>query len=461
VSATVLAPPSVAREFGAFGLRLLQYAMLFLGTLIAARALGPSARAHYALPFALSGTVWVIGNLTIEGAAGRLVGRGEVGLEQVTGLLASCTLLMSVLGVGVTMLVGLLGRGALLGGAGSSTVVAAALSIPGLLATQIAGYVLLLSGRVRLHAIAGVIAAAVQVMAVVAIALDGAMTPLLAAVATTGGFLLSGALMIAALAGAIGPRALMPGYDRELMCALLRLSVAIHPMSIAIGLGPRLELLIVGAMAGARDTGLYSLALTIAQVPMFASFSLAQAGAGPLTGLDRDAAIAYGCEFTRQVTLVALAIAVALGAAAFPFVLVAYGGAWRGSVLPLVIMLAGAIALGVECPLRVLLLRFAAPAALAAVAIGAVVLNGTLTVILFGPWRIAGAAVASLLAYWAFAAGMVALLRRAAPDAPLRRCIRPLTLEDWVLASALGHARSVRRLARSTTWRRSHHSRVL
>jgi O-antigen/teichoic acid export membrane protein len=455
-----LAPPSVAREFGAFGLRLLQYGLLFLGTLVAARALGPSARAHYALPFALSGTVWVLGNLTVEGAAGRLIGRGEAGIVQITGVLATCTVVMSLLGVGVALLVGWVGRSALLGGAGSATVVVAALSIPGLLATQIAGYVLLLSGRVRLHAAAGLLAAVAQLAALLAIALSGAMTPLLAAVATTGGFLFSGALMIAAVGSAFGARALIPSHDRRLMRALLGVSVAIHPMSIAIGLGPRLELLIVGALAGARDTGLYSLALTIAQVPMFASWSLAQAGAGRLTALDRDEAIAYGCEFTRQATLVVLALAAALGVAALPFVSVVYGPAWRGSVVPLVIILAGTVALGVECPLRVLLLRFAAPPALAAVAIGAVLLNAALTVLLFGPWGIAGAAVASFVAYWAFAAGMIALLRRAAPDAQLRGYVRPLSREDWALASALGRAGGIRRLIRSATGRRTHHSQA-
>jgi len=39
-------PRSVAREFGYLGLRLVQYGLLFVATLLVARGLRPSGRAH-------------------------------------------------------------------------------------------------------------------------------------------------------------------------------------------------------------------------------------------------------------------------------------------------------------------------------------------------------------------------------------------------------------------------------
>src|SRR5947209_8113517 len=69
--------------------RAAQYGLAFLAGIIITRELGPSGRAGYALPLALSSTVWIATHLSIEAAAQRLLGRREATLREVARLLAS------------------------------------------------------------------------------------------------------------------------------------------------------------------------------------------------------------------------------------------------------------------------------------------------------------------------------------------------------------------------------------
>lgn len=441
-------PPSVSREFGFFGLRLVQFGVLFASTIVVARVLGPVGRTEYALPFALSGAVWVVIGLSADSAAGRIIGRGDADIADLVGALAACLVAMAFVGITATLLLGTLGDGVLVGDAPAQVVLVAALSIPGLLMTQVSGYLLLLLRRIRAYAWAAVIAAAVQFAVVVVLVAADALNPVGAAVATTAGFSASGVLMSAALLRQVGYAPLRHRPRSDVVRRLLRSGSAIHPMSITLQLGSRLELLVVGLLTTARNTGLYSLALTLAQVPLFASLALAQSGVGPISEGSEENAVQYGCEFTRQVGLVAVALAGVGCLLAYPLVETLYGPAWQSTVVPLVILLLGTVALGIESPLRVLLLRVAPPVHMAGVAVVALALNTVLTVVLILPLGIVGAAIASLIAYVALAAGMVRLLLWAAPDAPLRQAMRRPGSDDWVVGVMRRWLRHPRRMLR-------------
>ena len=436
----------MGREFGYLGLRLIQYVLLFIGTLVVARALGPTGRAHYALPLALSGAAWVVTHLTIEGSAGRLLGRREATLEDLLATLSTCTLVLAAVAVVATLIVGYVGSSAFLGGAPFSTVAVASLSIPGLLAIQVAGYVLLMLGRLRLNAAIAVVSAVAQLVLVLVLAVIGHLTPFLAVLATTLGFTLGGGLMFIAVARELGPRVLVPRLDRKRLAMLLRVSAGIHPLTVAIQLGSRLELLIVAVLASTRSTGLYSLALTISAMPIYAALTLAQAGVQPITERSTADAIDYACEFTRQSALMSIGIAFSGCAIAYPVVVVIYGHAWTGAVVPLMILILGTVAWSIENPLRVLLLRIAQPLQMAAIAVGGVLINAGLTVVLMQPFGIIGAALASLLAYWVLALAMLTLASRAAGELPLARSLRRPSREDWVVGQAFHFAGRLRSL---------------
>src|SRR5947208_4591042 len=65
--------------------RTAQYGLAFLSGIIITRQLGPTGRAGYALPLALTAIVWVVLHLSIEAAAQRLLGRREATLGEVAG----------------------------------------------------------------------------------------------------------------------------------------------------------------------------------------------------------------------------------------------------------------------------------------------------------------------------------------------------------------------------------------
>jgi O-antigen/teichoic acid export membrane protein len=77
---------------------------------------------------------------------------------------------------------------------------------------------------------------------------------------------------------------------------------------------------------------------------------------------------------------------------------------------------------------------------MALIAATSVVLNAVLTVA-FTPWfGITGAATASFIAYGGLAAGMVWLLTQAVDHVPLRRSLRPLGRDDWIVTMILSAA---------------------
>jgi O-antigen/teichoic acid export membrane protein len=436
--------PAVDREFGYFALRMAQYAILLLSTIAVSRALGPEGRAHYALPVALSSAVWTVSYLSVEAAAGRLLGRREAELRKMVRLLSACAIAISVIGVAATLLLGWFGRDVFVGGAGLTIIAVAALNIPGLVTQQLAGYILLLVGRLREYAVGSLISALLQLALVLLFIVAGGLTPLRAAIATMAGFGAWGGLMVVGLARHAGASALWPRVDRGLARRLLRAAAGIHPLSMALLLGPALELLIVGALTSTRETGLYSLALTLAAIPHFASWTLAQTGLRSITEKSEQDAVDFACEFSRQTALLSVGIALAGCAVAYPFVVLGYGPEWGGAVVPLMILISATVAWSIENPLRLLLLRIAQPIQMAALALGGLLLNAGLTVALVDPLGITGAALASLVAYWAYAFAMLFLVKRTAKRLPLGRSLRIPRRGDWAVDIAVAALRRLR-----------------
>jgi O-antigen/teichoic acid export membrane protein len=93
---------------------------------------------------------------------------------------------------------------------------------------------------------------------------------------------------------------------------------------------------------------------------------------------------------------------------------VAFGDEWERAVAPLIILVSAQAAIGIEAPLRGMLVRVGRPAAISLLACLGLVLNAGLTLALVGPFGIVGAAAGSVIAYWLYAAAMAGLLLRAA-----------------------------------------------
>ena len=84
-----LRPEVARRQGGSFViLRTAQQAIGLITAIVIARSLSPAQRAQYALPLALAGLVWAGSHLSLDSAAGRLLGRREAKPEEVASCLA-------------------------------------------------------------------------------------------------------------------------------------------------------------------------------------------------------------------------------------------------------------------------------------------------------------------------------------------------------------------------------------
>jgi O-antigen/teichoic acid export membrane protein len=392
-------------------LRVVQYALLFVSALVVTRTLGPAGRAEYALPLALAGGVWVLTNLTLEIGAGRLFARGEAQLDELLPALSLSVISLSVIAVTVTLIVGFTAGSALLAGATSTMVLLAALTIPFLFASQIAGQMLIVLGRLRAQGLATALGALPQLAFVVALAAAGRLTPKSALAAALLGFAGTGVLLVVTLARHVGGRALVPGLNLVVMRRLWRVGAVLHPGSIATQFAPRLDLLLVAAFLSSRAAGLYSLALVLADSMLLAAQALSiSAVHRQFAGEEQDAAH-FTLAFIRQSLLLTVGIIIAIVPLAFPLIVVLYGSDFAGSTLPFLILLTATAATAIEAPCRILLVRIASPLLISGLVCASLALNAALTITLIQLMSIVGAALASVVAFWALAAAMLWVVR--------------------------------------------------
>jgi len=418
-------------------LRLAQYGLLFVSALLVARDLGPDDRARYALPLALAAGVASLLHLSLEGAAGRLLARDEATAAQLTRALAGCTVLLGAISLLVALVASAVARQDLLAGASQTTVLLAVATIPFLFAIQMAGYMLMVLGGLRAYAIAAASAASGQLALVGVLVAFGDLTVATATFATLLGFAATGVGMVFALGRVVGGRALVPAFDRELPRQLVVIGLSMHGGSVALQLGGRVDLLIVGGMTSTREVGLYSLAVTLSDAVFLASRTLAMTALERQVGDEEAAAISYTVDFTRRSLRFAFAAAAGACAVAYPLILLLYGTAWKGTVLPFVVLVVATIAIALEAPTRSLLMRIARPLWVSVLACSSLALNIVLTVMLIPPLGIIGAALGSVGAYWAYALATAAVFARVAhvPITTLFRAGRPIE------AAAVGEAR--------------------
>lgn len=393
-------------------LRAGQYGLAFLGTVIITRELGPTGRAAYALPLALTAIVVIVVHLSIESSAVRLLGRREATLAEIAGFFSAATLVMSAIAVPAAIGIGLAVRTDLLAGATTAGVVLAALTTPFALAGQMAAALLFQLGALRAYGVIVAASGGLQLALAVVFAIAGRIGSELALLITMIVMATSAIVMSAAVARHAGWRALAPRTSRRVAGAALAAGLRMHAASIALFLNLQVDLVLLGALVDPREVGLYSLAATLAALVFVATSTMALAGLQIQTQSDEPQAVEYTAQLTRQALAVSTFLAVVAAACAYPFVAVAYGSAWLASVPPFVVLTLAAIALGVEGPARNLLMRLDRPTTISAAAIVALAVNVALNLVLIPRAGIMGAALASVGSYWCAALLMVWLVRR-------------------------------------------------
>jgi O-antigen/teichoic acid export membrane protein len=394
---------ALSRGSGLLALRLSQYVFLFVSGIVVTRALGPELRAQYALAWALGSGTWVLVNLSLHDAAGRLLARREASLRDLSRGLLSTSVLLGAVGAGAVVAIGLVFRDALLSSASTGAVALAALVVPLMLVQQMMVGLLVRIGALRAYGWGSALSSAGQLVLVLAIVAASALSPedaLAVAVAGLAARAVGFALVLRRHAGA---GSLLPRPPRGLAGRMLRLGLVLHPAYIALALNLRIDLFMVSAYTGARATGLYSLAASLAEIMFLGATSIYQAAMRTQTEADEDAAARYTLEFVRQSVTIAVIGAALVASLAYPMIVVVYGGEWRGSAVPLAILAFAAVAFSLQGPVYNMLVRIARPVEIAAAAGTAAAVNIGLNLMLIPLLGIVGAALASLVSYWLYA----------------------------------------------------------
>lgn len=400
-------------------LRLTQYSMLFGFNLAAARVLDPAGRAAYILPFTLATSVWAAVHLSIEGSVGRLLARREMSMRQAARLLSAMVLVLGAVGIGGVHLVHQLAPGLFPRAVSSTAVWVASLTIPFTLAAQMAAALLFRMGALLPYGWVVASAAGLQLGLLLVLVAVAPLTPELTLVVILVALAGNATALCLLLGRRLGMSALIPAAGSSSLRRVLRMGAVLHPSSIALFLNMRLDLLIVGAIAGATQAGLYSVSTSLAEIAFLVAWTVSLSALRTQTEASEDVAVAYTINLARQTLALAVCSAVALSLLAYPIVRLCFGADWTASAAPLAILSLGAVALGVEGPVRGLLIRIAPLSHISAAALSALALGIALDLVLIPTVGIVGAAIASVVSYWTAALLMLWLLRREV-QVPLR-----------------------------------------
>lgn len=406
------------------GYRVLQFLFLFGLNLVATRALGPTGRGQYALALNLATIIWVLSHFSVEQSIARLLARCEAGPRELGRLGAFFTLALGIPGAAAAIAVGLPLRDELLGGAAPATVILAAATIPFTLAGQLATALLLRLGVLRPYGWIIAAGAVFQFGLVVSIEVGAGLSPQGAMAAALATIAATAVALTVVLSRRLGPGVLVPLATPRLVRAALHIGARLQPASIALWLNLKIDLLLVGLLVSAHQAGLYSLSANFADIAFVGISTIGLAALERQTSAETSAAVSFTSRFIGQNLVLAAVLAAAGAAVSYPFIVLVYGSAWEGSVLPFALLMPAVVALAVEGPARDMLIRIAPPLAISAASTIAVLLNIALNLVLVPAIGIAGASVASVLSYWLAGALMLALLSHYG-GVPMKRAVQP------------------------------------
>jgi len=172
--------------------------------------------------------------------------------------------------------------------------------------------------------------------------------------------------------------------------------------------------------------GIYTLAVTLAEVMLLATDALALTALGRHRELSREESLLYAVRVASQSVRVASGQVVAVMALGWPLILVAYGRDWLGAFPVLLCLAPGTIALGYMRPLGAAFIRVGRALERSAVMATAAAVNVAGALVMTPILGIVGAAMTSTLAY---AIGAAVLASRVHAS---------LHLSPWTRASGLG-----------------------
>ncbi len=416
------------------GLRIATYALVFISSILVARVLGPEGRGRYALPIAVLAIVLALGNLGLEHAQIYLAGKGV----PLTTLWANS----SLVGAGVAIVTWVLAAVLIAMPVGipgdaipTTWLLLALVQVPVLLHVLYWLNILQLAGHVRVGVAIGMVVATQQVASVGIVIRADALTPFAFLVIIGLMNLLTWAITLG-----MGVRLGLASrrIDRSALAEGLRFGLRAQLGIMFVFLLFRVDQILVERFLGFHELGLYTLAVTLAELLWLASDPFAASLLPHQVAAQGDDDVRLGYAAARLSLLMICAVTVISWIAAPAFIRLTYGPEFAGSVWPFRLLLPGVVALSIQRPLAGVLLKRGRVGLVSAFGALALVANLVANVLLLPAIGVVGASIGSSVAYIVLASAYVIATRRPSIAGP--RQLVPGVADALLLRRALRSA---------------------
>jgi O-antigen/teichoic acid export membrane protein len=435
-----VASPFARRVMGVFAARVVRYAVGFVTSFVLARILGPAGRGMYYLVILTPTTLVALGQLGFPSAVSFFAGRGRSGVALLRTSLILVAGLSAVL-IAATLVALPLLEGSLLKAAPEELVRLALFSLPFQFLASFAGSALI--GRQVLRNYNLILVAQSLLMLGLIVLLVGVLGMGVAG-AVVANVVTAGA---AALATTIELRRTVqrdPEEDERSGVRIGELAsygVRSYPASVAGFFNYRADVFLLSALLGdPKAIGLYSLAVSLAELTFFVPDSVATVFFPRVAGANRSTADELAPAVSRFTVLMTALGVVGLVPAGFAAVYVVIPD-FIASLPAFLIILPGILALSVSKVLASYVSGVGLPQRVAFVSTAALAINLVANLLLIPLIGFHGAAAASLISYSAHAAMLVVITSRLA-HRPARDYLLPTVAEWQRLRSGLGELRS-------------------
>jgi O-antigen/teichoic acid export membrane protein len=423
-----VATPFARRVMGVFATRVVRYAVGFVTSFVLARILGPSGRGVYYLVILTPTTLVALGQLGFPSAVSFFAGRGRSGaaLQRTSVILVAA---LSAVLIGATLIALPLLQGSLLKAAPEELVRLALFSLPFQFLASFAGSALI--GRQVLRNYNLILVAQSLLMLALIILFVGVLGlgvpgAIVANVATAAAAALATTIELRRTVHRDPEEHERPGVR---IGELASYGVRSYPASVAGFFNYRADVFLLSALLGdARAIGLYSLAVSLAELTFFVPDSVATVFFPRVAGADRRTADELApavSRFTILMTGLGVVGLVPVGFAAVHVILPDF----VASLSAFLIILPGILALSVSKVLASYVSGVGLPQRVAFVSSAALAINLAANLLLIPSLGFHGAAAASLLSYSAHAAMLVIITSRLS-HRPAREYLVP-TAAEW------------------------------
>jgi len=325
-----------------FAAQVVALGVNFIVSVLVARTLGPEGKGQLSVLQQVPGVLMVLLNFGLAYSNFYFVGRRKQPAGEALGNSILVALAAGIVGAPIVWLL-TIGPLAVVPNLPASGAIVAAVLLPISLVASFAVSVGNGLGLLKKASLANMIATGLTLLLVLAAyALDALnVTAVLAISAVTG--VTSMGFVIAAMRPLLGRLSVRMAAFRE----SAKYSVKSYLGNLAGYLNYRLDIILVGYLAGAASVGVYSIAVTFAELMWYVPNALATSIQAKTMSVDKDDAVAIAARTSRLTSALMLLVCVVAAALIMPIISVFYGAAFMPAVVPFLLLLPGVWTMGV------------------------------------------------------------------------------------------------------------------